>query len=74
VFCRYWFQTWRATSCGEDLLERVELGFEDGVEELAEESARAWDGTGLGPGGVAAAEEDFLGAIVQQLLVLRERT
>lgn len=56
------------------MLERVELGFEDGVEELVEESARAWDGTGLGAGGVAAAEEDFLGAIVQLLLVLRERT
>jgi hypothetical protein len=74
VFCRYWFQTWRATSCGEDLLERDGLDFEDGVEKgLGEESPRPWDGTGLGGGGVEAVEyEDFLGAIAEELSCARD--
>lgn len=75
VFCRYWFQTRRATSCGEDLLERDGFDFEDGVEKgLLEESARPWDGTGLGGGGVAVVDEDedFLGAIAEELSCARD--
>jgi hypothetical protein len=65
VLCRYWFQTWRATSWGEDLFERDEDGvdFEDGVEGVVEERGRECEGTGFGGGGVALDEEDFLGAI-----------
>lgn len=62
VFCRYWFQTWRATSCGEDLFERDEVGFEGGAEGVVEERALVWEGTGFGGGGVAP-DEDFFGAI-----------
>jgi hypothetical protein len=61
VFCRYWFHTWRATSCGEDLFDRDELGFEGVVEGVEEETALECEGTGFG-GGVPL-DEDFLGAI-----------
>jgi hypothetical protein len=62
VFCRYWFHTWRATSCGEDLFDRDELGFEGAVEGVEEERALECEGTDFGGGGVAP-DEDFLGAI-----------
>ena len=62
VFCRYWFHTWRATSCGEDLFERDELGFEGVVAGFSEERALECEGTGLG-GVAVAAMDDFLGAI-----------
>jgi len=62
VFRRYWFQTWRATSWGEDLFDRDELGFEGVVEGVEEEGALACEGAGFGGGGVAL-DEDFLGAI-----------
>jgi hypothetical protein len=62
VFRRYWFQTWRATSWGEDLFDRDELGFEGVVEGVEEEGALECEGAGFGGGGVAP-DEDFLGAI-----------
>jgi hypothetical protein len=62
VFRRYWFQTWRATSWGEDLFDRDELGFEGVVEGVEEERALECEGAGFGGGGVAL-DEDFLGAI-----------
>ena len=62
VFCRYWFHTWRATPCGEDLFDRYELGFEGVVEGVEEERALECEGTVLGGGGVAL-DGDFLGAI-----------
>jgi hypothetical protein len=62
VFRRYWFHTWRATSCGEDLFDRDELGFEGAVEGVEEERTLECEGTGFGGGGVAL-DEGFLGAI-----------
>lgn len=62
VFRRYWFQTWRATSWGEDLFDRDELGFEGVVEGVEEERALECEGAGFGGWGVAP-DEDFLGAI-----------
>jgi hypothetical protein len=62
VFCRYWFHTWRATSCGEDLFDRDEFGFEGAVEGVEEEWTLECEGTGFGGGGVVP-DEDFLGAI-----------
>ena len=62
VFRRYWFQTWRATSWGEDLFDRDELGFEGVVEGVEEEGTLECEGAGFGGGGVAP-DEDFLGAI-----------
>jgi len=44
------------------LLDRDELGFEDGVEGVVDDRALEWDGTGFGGGGVAL-DDDFLGAI-----------
>jgi hypothetical protein len=62
VFCRYWFHTWRATSCGEDLFDKDELGFKGAVEGVGEETALECEGRGFVGGGVAP-DEDFLGAI-----------
>ena len=50
VLFRYWFQTWTATSCGEDLVESADEGLEDVV-------VVDWEGTGLGV--VGAGVLDF---------------
>lgn len=71
VFCRYWFHTWRATSCGEDLFDRDELGFKGAVEGVGEERTLECEGTGFVGWGVAP-DEDFLGAIACSDLESRE--
>ena len=70
VFCRYWFHTWKATSCGEDLFDNDELGFMGAVVGVGEERALECEGTGFVGGGVAP-DEDFLGAITENLDCLK---
>ena len=62
VLLRYCFQTCRATSCGEALLDRLVDGFVRAAGDVVGARGLECEGTGLGDVGVAP--EDFLGPIV----------